>query len=303
MSNLTAVTEASLAHSIVTSATGGTLYLVSQRVQPGDVLLTGGRARFSLAIERLTGGPFSHAALLESHLRLYEALLDGIGPTNLPVGRIEGNEEELLYLRPLVGHTALLLRHPALAQLAYGDRMKLLQVIGEVMHPYVGMRYPTLYKLANALPPRNPLRLFYDTFQRQLQSALPPQDLEGPFCSAMVALVFDKLGLSLLGRGESVDALNPNGLLHSGLHIVEGAIVVANDAEDGMPDLVRGVNDGNSGFLSREREIEGNRARLEAMKSVKEFLDELDRFSPRVEAYLDDIRKAIRIVNQQQQTS
>ena len=118
-------------------------------------------------------------------------------------------------------------------------------VIGKIVQPDLGMRFPTLFKLAPALPLSNPLRIFYERFRENLARAVPSEDFEGPFCSAFVALVFNELGFPLFSDARNCDCISPNDLLFSNLEVVPHAIthadfsLVSPKLDDGSRVLMR----------------------------------------------------------------
>ena len=273
------------------------LFLVGRAVRPGDVLLTLGVEKFSKVVSKFTQGPFSHAAILGMRrpysLILFEALDDGIGETPIALSRIEkrGRRFEKLYaLRDT--RAAILLRHPKLAALSDLEADNIGFIIIKIVDPYLGMRYPTLYKLADALPADHPLKLLYHRFGSPLKSAFPPKDFEGPFCSALVSLVYQKLGIELFSHSRSHETISPNDFLKSELKQVPDAITGA-DASDGMPDLVK-LRTVSYPPTSREKCIVGNRGWLENVKSTKEFLDSLDSTAADISEHYDAILARLR---------
>lgn len=257
----------------------GTLYLVSELIQPGDVILSLGDEETSRQIAGVTGGPFSHAAIVSRPDHLLESIDDGIGETRLAVGRMEereGSPTPLLEFAHV--DAALVLRHPELEAIDHDELVEVMKRIMTASSAFLGQRYPSLYKLAPALPPLHPISLFAGAFKSVLVAAYPPEAFEGPFCSFLVALIYEQLGLSLFRRKRKPGTVNPNDFLKSLLKPVADAVTTADPKCRNRQDLVDLANKPYGSYPSRTATIEGHRSQLQARHTAKEIFDRLQKF-------------------------
>jgi hypothetical protein len=252
------------------------LYIIPSHVQPGDVLLSRGTGEDSQLICKLTKGPFSHAALFLTQITLLESCEDGIGITHLPLKCIE-NDGQTVHLRKLADiDVAILLRHPRLEGVSSSILRELTDAIGEVAVPFLGMRYPASYELVSALPKWHPLKLFANAFKKQIKQVMPPQDLEGPFCSYLVALALTKLKIPLFDTPVAAEEIHPNRFLNSKLKKVDGGVTCAISSQEGNTQSVMIFEENAGHYPTRSERMKGDRSMLQGIEISKLNLKKLD---------------------------
>lgn len=254
------------------------LYLVSEYLRPGDVLLTQGITFKSTMIADATKGPFSHAAIVDSRYSVIESLGDGIGHSFLETGRFEkrshGRNSRMIRLSNT--SKAVLLRHPEFVSTSTKLETELMNVINSASQPYIGMHYPHVLKLATALPDQNPIKILYEKYRKIRNNRAPPPDFESPFCSALIVLIFQALQLKLFKKQAKHDAVSPNRLWHDSVLVpISGAITYADDS-DGEPKRVRQWNTQFAIVPTRKDEIRAHRQALAAIQSIEQFLKDLE---------------------------
>src|SRR5262245_23279759 len=167
--------------------TPGPIYLDYSEISPGDVLLTRGKGTTSAAIAAVTGGRFSHAALVLNRQFRFESDDSGVGSTYVAVDRIEiaGHDRRLLSQLTDV-EDALLLRHPDLprderSQTAAAEKLL------RALQPLSGKQYPNWQALASAAGGRTVSAVAAVVLK--CLDAIQSGTLfdPGPFCSQLVA--------------------------------------------------------------------------------------------------------------------
>ena len=203
------------------------LFLDTSLLQPGDVLLSRGRAKDSHWIARLTLGPFSHAAMVVNHWFLFESDDVGIGYTALRIDRVERGVDRRHLLWPLAGvDRAVVLRRKTLTTSA---AEALEDDLIAKLYPAFGQEYPPWFNLASALP-GGPIVRWIGGKLLQLKGALEGERVwnPGPFCSQLVAnaliTVLGKKGLPPFIPPREPASVNPNGFLSSELEPVPHAV-------------------------------------------------------------------------------
>jgi len=198
--------------------------LRSEMIEPGDVLLTHGGGWESEIISNLSGGDFSHAALVVNQAMLFESDGGVIGHKAiqwLGWGTIAGEQARLARLLTNPKRWAVY-RHSRPRTLADGTFAAALR--DEIEHSY-GRDYSEMYRLVPLADLPDLLKpLVSAAFQFHERHTLADQ-IPGPFCSELVSRVYERMGLALFEHGQPAAEISPNHLAKSNLVLVEGAIV------------------------------------------------------------------------------
>lgn len=205
--------------------------LRSEMLCPGDVLLTHGSGLESAAIAALTGGEFSHAALVVNQAMTFESDGHVIGHRAiqwLGWGKIEGTAARVSRV-PSNPKRIVVYRHPALQSLPRGTFDAALRA--ELKHSF-GLDYSEMYRLvplAN-LPDRlKPIAVA--AFKLYERKKLQEQ-LSGPFCSELVSRIYERMGLALFDQDRPAADISPNHLAKSNLVEVTGIVVPSTSVAD-----------------------------------------------------------------------
>jgi hypothetical protein len=176
------------------------LFLVLNRLLPGDVVLCTERKTISESIARELNGQFAHAALiLDDPCIWFESRTDGVGitlkiPDKFPV--IDGVASPLLDVsRYYAAFTVL--RHPAMETLSEQKRVAAVSKLGKMATDLTGLYYARLESLIE-LAPRWKNRRISKLLLRAgdlLTGGCKP--LPGPFCSALIVVMYEEIGLDL----------------------------------------------------------------------------------------------------------
>jgi hypothetical protein len=203
--------------------------LRSDILEPGDVLLTHGGGWESKTIAVLSGGEFSHAALVVNHLTLLESDGGVIGYRAiqwLGRGLIAGKPATLARLLADLKRLAVY-RHPDLRNLPRGTFDAALRA--ELDYSY-GRDYSEMYRLVLLANLSYYLKwLVAVTFKLFEHKTL--EQIPGPFCSELVSRVYERIGLRLFQQNRPAAEISPNHLAKSKLVCVEGAVIPAGYVE------------------------------------------------------------------------
>lgn len=192
------------------------------------MILTRGSAKESGFIAGLTRGDYSHAALVVSGPVTYESDGNIIGHRMLaPFGHVRiDNTYFSLVRRPGNPLTCGVYRHPLMDTITPKQFSSALQQ--EMRHSH-GRDYSQLHRLvplAEGLgiirPVMERLLKIHDGFQRAPK-------VHGPFCSELVALFYERLGLRLFEVGEKTGIPSPNDLATSKLIKIDNVILERTD--------------------------------------------------------------------------
>jgi hypothetical protein len=196
------------------------------RVMPGDVLLTHGPGKISKTIARFGGGKFSHSGLFTNAMSVFESDTDMIKMSMLERAgeAIEGDFERLvpLYKVPDERATAVAVnRHPAFSSMA----AEFDKAFSAEFHASFGKDYSRFYRLFRIARVPRPIKALAMSISRSIAKARFKNRIPGPFCSELVARVYQRLGLGLFPDKKSPRDVTPNDLAHSHLQPVEGAVI------------------------------------------------------------------------------
>lgn len=191
--------------------TPSTALLISERLRPGDVILTRGMEKESLLIAVSTAGPFSHAALVLNESSVFEALDDGVGYNWLrPVcsGSLNGQRIHCVRLGSTVSNIKVL-RHRHLKSIS---SHRVHSALDALVREFLGHPYSIMRRLAE------PLIWIVRPVARWLLGRKDPADkrrpeaLPGVFCSELIAQFFQGLSIPLFGGARRPEQISPNEL-------------------------------------------------------------------------------------------
>jgi hypothetical protein len=214
---------------VVRPAPDEVVYIASQRVQLGDVLLTRGRSSLSKAVLVGTGGRFSHAALFVGS-SLYDAVeVRGTGRTVLEHVSLDlryslkrGLVDRSYGLRLPPEDEYLWLRHPKVfSTFEETELEKALYGVASFV------RYPNPSALASLLPVPEVVRRLVASATEWMEGLFGlTREESGIFCSQLIALFFECARVELFDppRGDKV---TPDDLVDSELQPVDGALMCA----------------------------------------------------------------------------
>jgi hypothetical protein len=191
-------------------------FLKLDKIRPGDVLLTRGRAAHSTFIAKATRGEFSHAAIFlpvenSPWPFLVEADGFGVGFTHLPLVFLSVEEFRTItvYSIPNSPLTYKLLRHP---EIENKSSEQLYQAASELQAKVLHRRYSILSRLIKPVDLPDNFKDFTEKLIRLTESRIDASSHTGVFCSELVAMYFDALGVPLFEKQRSIQSVSPNHL-------------------------------------------------------------------------------------------
>jgi hypothetical protein len=261
-------------------------YLRTEIVKPGDVILSRSSGKESKIIAKFTRGRYSHAALVCNPSVRFESLSDGIGFTWSDISRAEYHEDEGFWLLEDISHYSdiAVYRYPNLSK-EKEDAVK--ATLLKLVDTFYGLEYPDLTHLADASSPSPTLRRLAAVLLRYFgKKTQKTPIIPGPFCSELVALVFDSLGLPLFDSNRPAKTISPNDLSRSRLRLVPNAICCSAGEIENNEKLVRELNSTHKGI---GREI------LPILVKGKRVLKEAEEFNRVLDIISDNLRKIFKI--------
>jgi hypothetical protein len=236
----------------------GPLLLCSE-MQAGDVLLLRGTGVKSALIASAAGGVYSHAALIlkdsEDFLaQIYESDGLGVGPSSYPTATVRIQGTTRLPLALVMGRevqVARLLRHPEIEKVP-SSTLSAAQTLIRSEHNF--RSYSAIGRLVRPLGLPSFVELSINRVQ-ELNDRLANRELRrGVFCSELVGVFFDHLGLPLLPGGHDSSTLSPNHLDQGRSNLVDVPQAVINRERF---DQVVGLEVHDHQFTPRERALPG----------------------------------------------
>lgn len=205
------------------------VFVLINKLRPGDVILALGEEKFSKRIAFVTRASFSHAILVVSPGKWFEADDVGVGYTDTwaSIAWLKYNGASL-QLRGIPDClSAQVFRHPALANRT-PDEIEM--AIEQIVAPWEGEDYSDYRRLFPPLEitgrPKWWVRLGLAYYQWRYG-----RRASGMFCSEVIARVFEQLeevgfqGASLFGVVRRADVVHPGHIAKSRLNLVEDAVV------------------------------------------------------------------------------
>lgn len=196
--------------------------LALDALMPFDVILTRPRGvPSSKGIALLTAGRYSHAALVIDGCVRFESVGRGVGfsasSDNLVV-RTKGHRRVVEDVSKY-SHVAVF-RHPEIARLTNQKRTDLRDRMMTALARYNYLAYPPLSGFTGIVKEaEGALRV-----SRLLERLPRPTELDGPFCSELVAEVFAAFGYALFDDELPSNRVTPNALARSRLQSVPGVV-------------------------------------------------------------------------------
>jgi hypothetical protein len=206
---------------------GQTRFLNLSLLRPGDVVLsTSGRSK-SRGVAYLSGGPYSHAALVLQDIVWFESVARGIdlsikAPTlqrKMPSGTYDWLLDVSEYDEIAV------FRHYLFDWLRPERKQKAIDSLEQFVFRQLGDEYARVGHLAGLLRRPRILRSALDRFPRLgqvlarcIDKIVSPRKIApGPFCSALIVLAYDEMGLDILKAPKSALDVTPSDLADEGV--------------------------------------------------------------------------------------
>lgn len=221
------------------------------RLQPGDVLLTSSPNLRSKLLGQITNGEYSHAAIVLTSGTILESTPDaGIHQKHMPSGELIRNGSGSDMLFPMSEcYSAQVLRHFDYIGISSSLMNEIEQEIMDLFRLYHGLNYPKYEKLVMALPQESALKKFGYILFPSLASGTS-RELDGPFCSYLVAAIYEGLGKKLFDFELDAANFSPNTFCSSNYLEKVESVVEYNDI-----DLVRKLRIESSEVLESEDTI------------------------------------------------
>ena len=203
------------------------LLLCTDRVRGGDVLLTLGSEKKSAAIARFSGGRYSHAALCVNSEMIFESdggVVDRKFFEDLGWATIAGSPARLGAVPGRPAQFALY-RHPRMSDVSE-SRFK--EALLEEMSESYGKDYSEMFRLAALAQTAPAIKAVLDSYYRIEHKLRHAENVPGPFCSELVARVYERLGLSLFSKLKRSEQVSPSDLAESNLEKIEDVVVPSN---------------------------------------------------------------------------
>jgi hypothetical protein len=264
------------------SVSAPNIFVLIPKLRPGDVILALGDEKFSEGIAFVTRARFSHAILVVSPGKWFEADDEGVGYTDTWASvawlKYQGTSSQLRGIPNC--RDAQVFRHPALAN-RKNDEIE--AAIKQIVTPWEGEDYSDYRRLYFPLEiagrPRWWVKLVLAYYQwRDRRRA------SGMFCLEVIARVFEQLeqmgfqGASLFSVFRRADLVHPGHIVKSRLNLVEGAVI-------------------NSNCLPQNANIEINNFKWDRRSSTKiarmgrDFDADMERFDQDMKRLEEDLQK------------
>jgi hypothetical protein len=209
------------------------LFLRKDLLDVGQVVLMQGNELKSSVIAMATEGRFSHAALViaqDGFLQLFDSLDIGVGIMFMSATATGEIDREFVELVEIAGVSSLAVyRHPLIRDI---DPAKIASATESLIATYSGKQYSRHERLPGTLQRLRPLTPVIAPVFRAFDRRRFPESVYGPFCSELVMLFFEKLGLHVFNDRTSADKVAPSYLARSRLVEVKGAAVAEHEVAD-----------------------------------------------------------------------
>lgn len=274
------------------------MYLRAEKLLPSDVLLSSSKGKFSKAIKVATDGDFSHAAIVISVNKIFEAD-NGLGYSRLKVKKVEKHNQKLkvdLNNQDIIKHPFRVLcdiseydnfavyRHQDIINSHIND-LKLAKKLVDLVTPLNGLEYPKLVNLANASD-------FFDKYPRlkhgilKLVGDLVEGDnkklAEGLFCSELVTFLLQELGLVPFKEEISANHVAPSHFAKpelSNMILIDDIYADADDSINNDEELYHLYAEAAEWSLTKPDQ----RTQVELYMAIEEFQKNIIHFISRIE--------------------
>ena len=197
------------------------LFLRSDLLQPGDVILTAETSASSKTVRYSTGGPYSHAMLVIDELNRFDKCGSGIRCVPARIDKCEIHNGQVRWFNAISSHLRFdVFRHPDLESLGPDEQQELSKRMSEFVMTW-GMSEYRLERLAKARTRTNlqkPIRLLARVVSSFRWFGTP---VSGPFCSELVAMFFQEIGVELFDQPTEPSFVNPSMLSDSESNLVK----------------------------------------------------------------------------------
>ena len=200
-------------------------YLITKKARPGDVLLLRGSGFSSTGIAKATGGTYSHAMIilpvgLHDMWIAAEADHFGVGTTPMmPFTFSDPLTNKFISAvsipnRPLAFQ---LYRHPKIEQISEDV---LIAAANRLESREFYLSYSKLHRLIAPAPAAERLKVIAKTLVALIEKAVEKEKNYGTFCSELVAIFFENLGISLFDLPRPPELVSPNDLSDGKSHLI-----------------------------------------------------------------------------------
>jgi hypothetical protein len=226
-------------------------------VRPLDVLLSLAKGWESKGIAAGTTGPYSHAAIAISRTIRFESVDKGVTFTPVVLAGVRVGETEPSLFESRRGYVRChVYRHPGLAEMSEAQKADLQARLIHYTSRFNFRAYPPLAAFEELFRQNFPFaesahQKIFQWLLKRLRDK--PDPFAGPFCSQLIAELFNLLKLPLFDAAIHTDAISPTKLAHSELRrvkVVESRkLPPVTNAE--QAELARSVFNRMPGHLSR----------------------------------------------------
>jgi len=196
------------------------LFLRADLLQPADVILTSDRGWSSKIVRLSTGGTYSHAILVIDELHRLDKIGSGMQSVMAKIEKCELHDDGVRLFDGISNYDRVeVFRHPQLDSLKPGELEELSERLLRFVERWEGLDYLP-ERLANARTrrvfekPIHGLAKVVSSFRRSRK------DVESPFCSELVAMFFEEIGVTLFNQPVDPITVNPTMLSDMESHLV-----------------------------------------------------------------------------------
>jgi hypothetical protein len=280
-------------------------FLVLDSLQPCDVILSSSRtAKTSRVITWALNSRYSHAAFVWQGWLWIEALGDGTGLSLLQPTHFD-QSRDLLELRE--GTMMQAFRHPRFSSMTEERRMKTLEGLERCILDLVNLEYPNIETLLQAaLGKRKSLAVTRPLVR--LFDLIKPKHAPGPFCSALITVIYEELGIPLFREHKPSWLTTPSDLADPTLSFLEPVsesvwTTTAADVQPfddpGLQDVLAQLNDARLlrfSLAEAGRALAMVRSMIDRPPTKASITAEYEQLQPQLELYsqyLDQLQKQL----------
>lgn len=186
------------------------LFLRADLLQPADVILTSDRGWSSKIVRLSTGGPYSHAILVIDVLHRLDKIGSGMQSVLATINKCEIRGDGIRWFDDISEYIRFdVYRHPQLDTLSFVERKELADRLLKFVNQWEGLEYLP-ERLANARTRREfqkPIKCLASIVSGFRRTR---KDDESPFCSELVAMFFEEIGVKLFNQPVDPITVNPS---------------------------------------------------------------------------------------------
>lgn len=275
-------------------------YIRAEMLQPLDVILLRGKRPFEKKTAGYLGGSYSHAEIVVNKTMRFDSVKYGIRFRPVKFSKCKAHDNHIYFLEKIDKFAIFdVYRHKNLKDINK-NRLEVFQRdLIETLIPFHLDQYPsvkTFHGIINKLRPDKMI------FAKILLKAYEPVEgkkiIPGPFCSELVAKVFDYLKLELFSSDQEAKLISPNDLAKSKLQKLEDETYKLTEADLQGLDELRLLKYANMPYELSKIVKEEYRERQKLKKIYKKLEDtrnEIQEIRDSLDTYLKDKKKAVRL--------